>query len=95
MTKEEFTACVETYMDTIYRVAYACPYNCRHNWEEGEDFPGVKEIEELLHPENIISASDEELIEKVIPRSEYHLTEKQTYVLKTCAKRVLAMKIHS
>ena len=45
----------------------------------------LKEIETLLQPENIISASDEELIRKVIPRSEYHLSEKQTDVLKTGA----------
>lgn len=67
----------------------ACPYNRRHNWNEGEDFPGLKEIETLLQPENIISASDEELIRKVIPRSEYHLSEEQTDVLKTGAARVL------
>ena len=35
----------------------------------------LKEIETLLQPENISSASDEELIRKVIPRSEYHLSE--------------------
>ena len=66
-----------------------CPYNRRHNWNEGEDFPGLKEIETLLQPENIISVSDEELIRKVIPRSEYHLTAKQTDVLKGCAVRVI------
>lgn len=67
----------------------ACPYNRRHNWNEGEEFPGLKEIEALLQPENIISASDEELIQKVIPRSEYHLTDKQTDVLRGCAARVI------
>ncbi|MBU5480720.1 hypothetical protein [Blautia sp. MSJ-19] len=43
----------------------------------------------MLQPENIISASDEELIRKVIPRSEYHLSEEQTDVLKTGAARAL------
>ena len=60
----------------------ACPYNKRHSWNEGEDFPGLKEIEALLQPKNIISASDEELIQKVIPRAEHHLTSVQTDVLR-------------
>ena len=38
-----------------------------------------------------LEASDEELIEKVIPRSEYHLAEEQTDVLRTGAKRVLTI----
>lgn len=67
----------------------ACPYNFRHNWDEGEDFPGLNEIEELLQPENIINASAQELIEKVVPRSEYHLTDEQVDVLRICARRVL------
>lgn len=70
----------------------ACPYNKHHDWNEGEDFPGLKEIEELLQPDHILSASDEELIQKVIPRSEYHLTDKQTNILKINAKRVLSLQ---
>lgn len=66
-----------------------CPYNRRHDWNEGEDFPGLKEIEHLLQPDNLISASDEQLVRKVIPRAEYHLTDKQTHILRTNAKRVL------
>lgn len=69
-----------------------CPYNRHHNWNEGEEFPGLKEIEELLQSDNIISASDEELIRKVIPRSEHHLTDTQTDILRTCAKRVLSLQ---
>ena len=42
----------------------------------------LKEIEALLQPKNIISASDEELIQKVIPRAEHHLTSVQTDVLR-------------
>ncbi len=69
----------------------ACPYNKRHNWNEGEDFPGLKEIEVLLQPKNIISASDEELIQKVIPRAEHHLTDTQTDILRNSAKRVISL----
>ena len=68
----------------------ACPYNKRHSWNEGEDFPGLKEIEALLQPKNIISASDEELIQKVIPRAEHHLTSVQTDVLRINATRVIS-----
>ena len=69
-----------------------CPYNRRHNWNEGEDFPGLKEIEALLQPKNIISASDEELIQKVIPRAEHHLTDAQTDILRIGAKRVISLQ---
>lgn len=67
----------------------ACPHNMRHDWNEGEIFPGLAEIEELLQPENIINATDEELVEKVIPRSEYHLRNDQVDVLRKNARRVL------
>lgn len=67
----------------------ACPHNIRHNWDEGEEFPGLKEIEQLLQPENIVNASDEELIEKVLPRSEYHLTPEGVNTLRICARRTL------
>ena len=68
----------------------ACPYNKRHSWNEGEDFPGLKEIEALLQPKNIISASDEELIQKVISRAGHHLTSVQTDVLRINATRVIS-----
>ena len=67
----------------------ACPHNMRHDWNKGEEFPGLNDIEKLLQPENIIKASDEELIENVIPRSAYHLRNDQVDVLRKCAKRVL------
>ena len=70
----------------------AGPYNRCHNWNEGEDFPGLKEIEALLQPKNIISASDEELIQKVIPRAEHHLTDAQTDILRIGAKRVISLQ---
>lgn len=69
-----------------------CPYNKRHDWNEGEDFPGLQEIEALLQPDHILSASDDELIRKVIPRSEHHLTDQQTDILRICAKRVLSLQ---
>ena len=62
----------------------------RHSWNEGKDFPGLKEIEALLQPKNIISASDEELVQKVIPRADHHLTSVQTDVLRINATRVIS-----
>lgn len=70
----------------------ACPYNIGHDWNEGEAFPGLEEIENLLQPENIISASDKEIIEKVIPKTEFHLTAAKADVLRVSAQRVLDMK---
>lgn len=69
-----------------------CPYNRCHDWNKGEEFPGLKEIETLLQPEHIILASDEELIRKVIPRSEYHLTDQQTDILRISARRALGVQ---
>lgn len=70
----------------------ACPYNMKHDWNEGKSFPGLAEIEDLLSPENIITASDETLIENVIPKSDFHLTNEQADVLRICARRVLDMQ---
>ena len=67
----------------------ACPHNIRHNWDEGEDFPGLKELAPTLDPNAVVEASDEELIEKVIPKSEFHLTNEQTEMLRVCARRML------
>ena len=65
-----------------------CPHN-RHNWDDGEDFPGLDEIVELLEPENIINASDEELIEKVIPKTDHHIPPEKTEILRVNARRVI------
>lgn len=67
----------------------ACPHNIRHNWDEGEDFPGLNELEPLLQPESIIAASDEELITRILPRSDHHLSTETINVLRICAQRVL------
>ena len=64
-----------------------CPHN-KHNWEEGEDFEGLNDIIELMQPENILKAADEELIEKVIPKTEFHILPKDVNILRVNAKRV-------
>ena len=67
----------------------ACPYNRRQNWNLGEPFYGLDEIEELLQPENIIAASDEILCEKVVPKTENHVAPNQVETLRICARRSL------
>ena len=66
----------------------ACPYN-RHDWNQGEDFYGLDEIIELLEPENLIAASDEVLRDKVIPKTEFHISPKRINTLRACAERAL------
>ena len=68
----------------------ACPYNKRHDWNDGEDFPGLDEITELLTPEGILAASDEELCEKVIPKSVAHLRNDQTDLLRRMARNSIS-----
>ncbi len=67
----------------------ACPYNMKHNWDEGEDFPGLGEAEKTLDPHNIIAASDEELLLEVFPRTDFHLSPDQINVLRINAQRAL------
>jgi len=66
----------------------ACPYN-RHDWNNGEDFPGLDEITELLQPKNILNASDDVLCEKVIPKTVAHIKPEQVNTLRTTAARML------
>lgn len=66
----------------------ACPHN-RHNWDDGADFLGLDSLEELLNPLNILNASDAELMEKVIPKSEFHLKTEEVAVLRKSAARVV------
>lgn len=66
----------------------ACPYN-RHDWENGVDFSGLNAITELLHPDNILEASDVTLCEKVIPKTDKHIKNEQVHVLRKSAARVL------
>ncbi len=70
----------------------ACPHN-RHNWDEGEDFFGLDDIVELLDPVNILAATDEELCEKVIPKTELHIPPEKVGILRTCAARVTSQEL--
>lgn len=65
-----------------------CPYN-KHDWNHGEDFPGLDEITALLQPENIVNASDYMLCEVVIPKTIAHIPPQQVETLRVAAARVL------
>lgn len=66
----------------------ACPFNRKHDWSQGEDYPGLDALVEVMQPENIHSASREQL-ENICLRSSNHLQAKDTEVLKINAERVL------
>ena len=66
-----------------------CPFNRGHDWSVGQAFPGLAELEPVLQPEYILKASDEEILEKVIPKLCFHLTNEQIPLLRSSAKRAL------
>ncbi len=66
----------------------ACPFN-RHDWSVGKAFPGLEEIEALLQPENIVTASDEILIEKVVPKTDMHVFPDQVDTFRKTAARAI------
>ncbi|MBQ9875393.1 MAG: epoxyqueuosine reductase [Thermoguttaceae bacterium] len=67
----------------------ACPHNRRVDWDEGEEFCGLNEVAELLEPNNIIEASDQTLVEKVIPKTEFHVPPEKVQTLRNAAERAL------
>lgn len=69
-----------------------CPFNKTHDWVVGEEYPGLDELEPLLQPEHILKASEEELVNKVIPKFCLHLTKNQIPLLRQSAKRVVKRK---
>lgn len=66
----------------------ACPYN-RHDWDQGEDFPGLNELVEQLQPEQLVDASDDFLRDVAAPRSVDHITSEQANTFRVNAERVL------
>ena len=69
-----------------------CPFNKNHDWSIGKDYPGLDALELILQPEYILKASDEEIIEKLIPKFCFHLTDKQIPLLRKSAKRAIEHK---
>ena len=65
-----------------------CPFN-RHDWTSGEDFPGIEELLPLLEPETLLAATDEELINRVIPKTADHIHPEEVETLRRNAARLL------
>lgn len=70
----------------------SCPFNKSHDWSVGKDYPGLDALEPLLQPEYILDAPDEEIIEKMIPKFCFHLTNEQIPLLRKSAKRAIERK---
>lgn len=71
-----------------------CPFNRRHNWDEGIDYPGLDELVEHLQPDQLLAESDDYLREKIIPMTDNHLDPSDTDTLRTCAKRSIGNRIN-
>ena len=69
-----------------------CPFNKIYDWSIGKDYPGLNALELILQPEYILKASDKEIIEKLIPKFCFHLTDKQIPLLRKSAKRAIEHK---
>jgi len=65
----------------------ACPYNNQKNWDEGEAFSDLDELAESLAPEEILSKTDDYLIEHIIAKSDHHLKPSDAPVIRRNAKR--------
>ena len=67
----------------------ACPFNRRHDWSQGRDFPGLDDLTDLMQPENILAASEEELARRICPLTADHIRPEDAITLKINAQRVL------
>lgn len=67
----------------------ACPYNRRHNWDEGESFSDLEEIAERLIPEELLKETDEFLKAEVIAKTDNHLMPEDTNVLSVNVARAI------
>lgn len=65
-----------------------CPFN-RHDWDTGEEFPGLNKLLPLLEPEMLLAATDEELIEQIVPKTANHIQSKEVDTLRRNALRLL------
>ncbi len=66
-----------------------CPYNRKHNWDEGAPFSNLEEIAPNLVPERLLEQTDDFLREQVIAKSADHLTPEDTGVLRVNAARAI------
>ncbi|MBE6037959.1 MAG: epoxyqueuosine reductase [Anaerofustis stercorihominis] len=67
----------------------ACPYNKKHNWDEGESFSEIDAIAGELLPENIQNLTDEYILTHIIPKAGKHLGKRDVSTLRRNAKRAV------
>ena len=70
----------------------ACPYNRRHDWDEGEPFSNLDEIAPRLAPSELLKQSDDFIEQEVIPKSDNHLLPGEAAILRRAAERALRNK---
>ncbi len=64
-----------------------CPFNRRHDWDEGEESLDLSEIADTIQPENYDNLSDEYLEDEVLPKTEHHIQPKDIPALRINATR--------
>ncbi len=70
-----------------------CPYNRRHDWDEGEPFSNLEQIAPKLVPETLLEQTDDFLQEQVIAKTDNHLTPEDTRVLRRAAERAIKNRL--
>jgi epoxyqueuosine reductase QueG len=66
-----------------------CPYNRGHNWNEGEEYPGLSMLADELLPERILEQSDHWLSRHIAAISESHIRPDEIETIRRCTKRSL------
>lgn len=68
----------------------ACPYNRRHDWDQGIVLPELENLAATILPENYNALTDDFLIRNVIPKTANHLQAKDISALRKNAARSAA-----
>ena len=67
----------------------ACPYNRKHNWDEGNSFSNLEEIAAKLVPEKLLEQTDTFIEQQIIPKTADHLMPGDSAVLRHSAERAV------
>lgn len=68
----------------------ACPFNRRHDWNSGKEFPGLDALVPRMSPENIASTEDEDFLRHLCDLTCDHILPDQTETLRVNARRALS-----
>lgn len=66
-----------------------CPYNQKQDWNSGDPFGDLENVAPMIEPKILLEQSDEFLINRVIPKTDNHLTLSDCEVLRTNAARAM------